>query len=89
MLTPLYTKKFEKDLKLLLKRGKNGTKIKSIIETLIDQRELDAKHRNHKLIGNYTGRYECHIEADWLLIYKLENSRIIFERTGTHSDLFD
>jgi len=41
-----------------------------------------------KLIGNWVGRRECHIESDWLLIYKLEDEHIIFERTGSHSDLF-
>ncbi|MBM9538534.1 type II toxin-antitoxin system YafQ family toxin [Desulfobulbus alkaliphilus] len=45
-------------------------------------------HRDHKLIGNWKGRRECHIESDWLLIYVVESSRIVFERTGTHSDLF-
>ncbi len=49
----------------------------------------DAKHRDHKLIGYYKGRRECHVEADWLLIYKTTEQEIIFERTGTHSDLFD
>jgi mRNA interferase YafQ len=44
--------------------------------------------KDHQLVGNYTGRRECHIEADWLLIYKIDGERIIFERTGSHSDLF-
>jgi len=39
-------------------------------------------------IGNYAGRRECHIESDWLLIYKLIDEKIVFERMGTHSDLF-
>jgi mRNA interferase YafQ len=47
-----------------------------------------AIHRDHRLVGNYAGRRECHLESDWLLIYKTEEIRIIFERTGTHSDLF-
>ena len=49
-----------------------------------------AKHRDHKLLGNYNGRRDCHIEPDWIFIYKPDpkNSRVIFERTGTHSDLF-
>ena len=63
-------------------------KLKIIIRSLVVEEPLDAIHRDHKLIGNWKGRRECHIESDWLLIYKREAGRIIFERTGTHSDLF-
>ncbi len=63
-------------------------KLKIIIRSLVVEEPLDAIHRDHKLIGNWKGRRECHIESDWLLIYKREERRIIFERTGTHSDLF-
>lgn len=88
MLKPSYTKQFDRDLKRMLKRGKNKEKIKTIIAKLINEQELEPKHRDHQLIGNYEGRRECHIEPDWLLIYKLEEEAIIFERTGSHSDLF-
>lgn len=57
------------------------------IRKLIDGK-LELNYRDHQLVGNYMGRRECHIESDWLLIYKLEDDTIIFERTGTHSDLF-
>ncbi|MCU7837270.1 MAG: type II toxin-antitoxin system YafQ family toxin [gamma proteobacterium symbiont of Taylorina sp.] len=50
--------------------------------------KLDDLHKDHGLIGNYAGRRECHIESDWLLIYKLMDKTIIFERMGTHSELF-
>jgi len=88
MLTPAYTRQFERDIKRLKKRGKNLDKLKIIISSLVDEEPLDPIHRDHKLIGNWKGRRECHIESDWLLIYKTELERIIFERTGTHSDLF-
>ena len=88
MLKPSYTKRFERDLNKMKKRGKNTTKLKSIISDLIDEKELEVKYRDHNLIGNYKGRRECHIEPDWLLIYKIDNDDIIFERTGTHSDLY-
>jgi len=52
------------------------------------QEKLDEKHRDHKLIGNFKDRRECHIEPDWLVIYKIEGDKIIFETTGSHSDLF-
>jgi len=88
MRVPVYTRQFERDVKRVRKRGKNVGKLKIIACTLIDGNKLDALHRDHQLIGSYAGRRECHIEADWLLIYKLEEDRIIFERTGSHADLF-
>ena len=89
MRIPSFTRQFAKDLKRIEKRGKPPEKIKTIIKNLINEERLDAKYKDHKLIGNYKGRRECHIEPDWLLIYKIEDSEIIFERTGTHSDLFE
>jgi len=88
MYVPIYTKQFSKDVKKMQRRKKNLEKIKMVIRSLIAGEQLDLLHRDHKLVGNYQGRRECHIEADWLLIYKVEGNRIIFERTGTHSDLF-
>lgn len=87
---PIYTKRFEKDVKKVIKRGKNINKLKTIIVKLVNNELLDKAHKDHSLIGNYQGRRECHIESDWLLIYKLipEDDAIVFERTGTHSDLF-
>ena len=87
-LVPVYTKKFEKDLKRSLKRSKRMEKFKLVAEALIEGQDLDPLHRDHKLIGNVVCRRECHLESDWLLIYKLEESRVIFERMGSHSDLF-
>ncbi|MFQ5544261.1 MAG: type II toxin-antitoxin system YafQ family toxin [Nitrospiria bacterium] len=88
MLKPSFTKQFDRDLKKILKRGKDGQKIKSVIFKLINEENLEPKYKAHKLIGSYRGRRECHIEPDWLLIYKIDRKEIIFERTGTHSDLF-
>jgi mRNA interferase YafQ len=50
--------------------------------------KLDFKYRDHPLIGNYKEFRECHIENDWLLVYKITDEEIIFERTGRHTDLF-
>jgi mRNA interferase YafQ len=90
VLKPSYTNQFEKDLKRMIKRGKDEKKIKAVMQLLIEQKTLEPKHRDHKLIGNYKDRRDCHVEPDWVLIYKPEPEigRIIFERTGTHSDLF-
>jgi mRNA interferase YafQ len=88
MRTPVYTSRFEKDLKLMIKRGSDPENIKSVVRKLIDEIPLERKHRDHLLIGNFKDRRECHIQPDWLLIYRLDGSMIIFERTGTHADLF-
>jgi mRNA interferase YafQ len=88
MRTPVYTWQFERDIKKAEKRGKSLEKLKIIARALIEGRRIDPLHRDHQLVGSYAGRRECHIEADWLLIYKIEKEWIIFERTGSHSDLF-
>ena len=88
MLQPAYTNQFQKDLKKMKKRGKDLEKIKTIINDLVHEKTLEARHRDHKLVGNYHDRRECHIEPDWLLVYKSSSYDIIFERTGSHSDLF-
>ncbi|ODS23236.1 hypothetical protein AB835_09775 [Candidatus Endobugula sertula] len=90
MYRPLTTNRFDKDLKRALKRGKNLEKIRSVMASLTAGEVLAPKYKDHSLIGNYAKRRECHIEPDWLLIYKLdaEEMVIIFERTGSHSDLF-
>ncbi|MBI4232067.1 type II toxin-antitoxin system YafQ family toxin [Candidatus Peregrinibacteria bacterium] len=88
MYTPAYTKQFSKDVKLAQRRRKNMEKLKMIVRSLITGERLDPIHRDHKLIGDYVGRRECHIESDWLLIYKIQGDTIVFERNGDHSDLF-
>ena len=88
MLLLTYTRQFQKDLKKMQKRGKNLDKIKFIIQELACERKLADCFRDHKLAGNFLGRRECHIEPNWLIIYKLTSSEIIFERTGSHPDLF-
>jgi mRNA interferase YafQ len=88
MYTPVYTKQFEKDVKRCQRRGKNLDKFKILARTLLSGESLDSIHKDHKLVGNYVGRHDCHIESDWLLIYKITENKLIFERMGTHSDLF-
>lgn len=88
MLLPTYTRQFERDLKRMLKRGKDKEKIKKVIGLLVREEQLPQNCRDHKLAGNYQGRRDCHIEPNWLLIYKPLEQEIVFERTGSHSDLF-
>lgn len=88
MLRPVVTTRFEKDVKLARKRGKDLSKLHDVMELLLEGKKLPQKYLDHWLTGNYNNRRECHIEPDWLLIYKPGSKEIIFERTGTHSDLF-
>jgi mRNA interferase YafQ len=84
------TTQFKKDVKLAARRGKDLGKIKAVIDLLIDGAILPAQYKDHPLRGNFAGSRDCHLEADWILIYTLteNNSHVRFERTGTHSDLF-
>lgn len=88
MLKISFRTQFKKELKQQEKRGKHLNKFLEVAEQLASEKPLDQKYRNHKLTGNFKGRWECHIEPDWLIIYFKNSSEIIFERTGTHSDLF-
>ena len=88
MLIAVYTNSFKKDLKRVKKRGKNLNKLKDIIAKIVNGKPLPAKNKEHKLIGNYKDRWECHIESDWLLVYKVTSKEGIFVGNGTHSDLF-
>jgi mRNA interferase YafQ len=89
MRIPSFTKQFERDLRRMRKRGKDIAKLKGVMTMLIEEQLLSERYRDHPLMGNWQGRRECHIEPNWLLIYKLQRSEIIFERTGTHADLFE
>ena len=82
------TTRFKKDVKLARKRKKDLSKLREVMELLLAGKKLPHKCFDHWLTGNYSDRRECHIEPDWLLVYKPEAKEIIFERTGTHSDLF-
>lgn len=88
MRRPTRTSRFKKDVALARKRGKDLGKLRRVMQQLIAEQLLDARYRNHPLTGPYTDRQECHIEPDGLLIYKLKDKSIIFERTGSHSNLF-
>ena len=88
MLKPVYTTRFEKDLKKALKQGKDCEKFKQTVRNLLEQHCLAPQFKDHPLKGNYSGRRCLHLEPDWILIYKIIEGCIIFERTGSHSDLF-
>lgn len=91
MLKPVRANQFKKDVKRLSKSGsKDMSKLKEVITLLINEEKLDPKYKNHPLKGNRKGFLECHIEPDWLLIYRINRNKKELElaRTGSHSELF-
>ena len=83
------TSRYKKSLKLMLKRGKDIKKITKVVRMLAQGETLPPQHKDHPLIGDYAGSRDCHIENDWVLIYKIVDSLLILTLadTGTHSDL--
>ena len=85
-----FTKQYLKDLKLARKRNLDENKLNDIIQKLINNEALPEKNKDHALTGNWIGHRECHIQPDWLLVYRIENDLLVLtlSRTGTYSDLF-
>ena len=81
--------KFRKDYERQQKRGKNIEKLNAIVFLLTQGSSLPESSRPHKLSGEYTGWWECYIESDWLLIYRVTQNEVLLYRTGTHVDLFE
>lgn len=83
---------FKKQYKKILKQGKDISKMEYVIGVLANGEILDKKYKDHNLNDNkyYKGCRECHIESDWLLVYKIANNELILYlvETGSHADLF-
>ena len=80
---------FKRDVKRLKKRHKDLEKLKIIIQLLVAGEKLRPENRDHKLKGTLKDCRKCHIEPDWLLIYRIEGSELCLARTGSHADLFE
>ena len=89
MLNVRYSTRFKKDFKTCVKRGYKMSLLQQAIDILRVPEPLPPQNRDHNLSGNYSGYRECHIEPDWLLIYKQTDDELRLDRTGTHADLFD
>ena len=90
MLKIVLSNRFKKDLRLAEKRKLDLSELEKVIILLAKRIELPAKYHDHPLSGNYIDFRECHIKADWLLIYSVDDEELelFLFRTGTHSDLF-
>ena len=86
----VWTARFKKDYKLAMKRNLNINLLDDIIRALSRGETLPEKNKDHELTGNWAGHRECHIQPDWLLIYRIDDDVLVLTlaRTGTHSDLF-
>jgi mRNA interferase YafQ len=82
------TSQFKKDFKKINKRGKDINKLKELVSAIAGSEALQERHRDHALSGNWSGSRDCHIEPDWILIYRVDEEFLFLERTGSHSDLF-
>ena len=91
MLEIVLSNRSKKDVKMAKKRGYNLDLLNDIVEKLARQEPLPKKNRDHSLTGDFIGFRECHIQTDWLLVYRVNDEELILflTRTGTHSDLFD
>lgn len=90
MLKIVASNHFKKDLKIAKKRGFKIESLSHVINVLAKGEILEPRYHDHNLSGEYIGFRECHIEPDWLLIYRVNEDQLelFLFRTGTHSDLF-
>jgi mRNA interferase YafQ len=88
MLTVVRSSRFLKEAKLAQRRGRDIAKLDNMIALLCAETPLPDRFHDHSLTGDWHGYRDCHIEPDWLLIYKVDGHRLYLARTGTHSDLF-
>ena len=91
MYKEIYTTKCKKDIKKLKKQGKNKNLLTEVVTKLVNNIPLEEKYKEHYLSNNWAGCLECHIEPDWLLIYRIDitTNVIYFLRTGSHAHIFE
>ena len=90
MLRVRYSAQFKRDFKRVKKRGMPLDELKWVLEELAKEHMLPPKYRDHQLTGNQKEFRECHIQPDWLHVYRVQRNELVLvaQRTGTHSDLF-
>ena len=88
MRSPSYTGQFKRDVKLAERRGKDMSKLRTVIKLLLAGLSLPREFGDHPLKGEWRASRDLHIKPDWVPIYRVDGDAVRFERTGTHSDLF-
>lgn len=88
-----FTSRFKKEFKKMLKQGKDENLFLEVLNVIANGGKLTEKYKNHKLVNDkvFNECYECHIQPDWLLVYKLQDNKLVLLlfATGSHSDLFN
>jgi mRNA interferase YafQ len=79
---------FRRDAKRLLRQNVDLSRLETVVETLVSQQSLSEQYRDHPLAGNWKGYRECHIQPDWLLVYRVTGDELHLVRTGSHAELF-
>ena len=82
------TSQFKRDFKKIKSRGKDIDKLQSLVKAILKGDQLESRYHDHPLSGKWTGSRDCHIEPDWVLIYRIDGDSLYLERTGSHSDPF-
>ena len=80
--------RFRGDVKRLQRQGADLSKLEAVIEALVSQQSLGERYRDHVLVGKWKGYRECHIQPDWLFIYRITDDELQLVRTGSHKELF-
>ena len=83
-----YTSQFKRDYKRIKKQNKDLAKLRTVIEKLASGDTLETIYKDHPLFGDWKVLRDCHIESDWILIYKRTTDILTLQRTGSHSELF-
>jgi mRNA interferase YafQ len=84
----LTTTAFERDVRRVLKQGKDLDKLEDVVNTLRDREPLPTRCRAHPLRGDWVGHWDCHVEPDWILLYRVTVKALVLVRTGSHTELF-
>jgi mRNA interferase YafQ len=80
---------FKRDLKRVSRQHKEIALLEKVVNSIRNGEFSAESHRDHSLKGDWVGWRECHIQPDWLLIYKVTETEVFLARTGTHADLFE
>lgn len=88
MLKPVRTSTFKADVKRQVKRGKDMTKLTTLITLLVNEQPIPAAYEDHPLRHGWRGYRDAHMEGDWILIYRVVGTDLELARTGTHQDIF-
>ena len=85
-----YTRAFRRGYKRAQKRGLNLSLLGEIVEMLRCGKKLPKKYADHCLSGDFSQCRECHIQPDWLLVYRIDDDilTLTLMDTGTHAELF-